>query len=83
MLRRCDVPILGRSGLLLHAGSTSNFEGITQLLQLCSDPSKLGQKLLDALSTFSTANIDVNPKSEFTVCLCAFLYFYLFIFLAR
>ena len=54
----------GASNLLLHPGASGAFEGMTQLLQLCTDPSRLGQKLLDALSSFSTANIDINPKSK-------------------
>ena len=54
----------GTSNLLLHPGASGGFEGMTQLLQLCTDPSRLGQKLLDALSSFSTANIDINPKSK-------------------
>ena len=61
------LSLSGTSGLLLHPGTTGGFEGITQLLQLCNDSSKLGQKLLDALSSFSTANIDVNPKSKFVI----------------
>ena len=54
----------GTRNLLLHPGASGGFEGMTQLLQLCTDPSRLGQKLLDALSSFSTANIDINPKSR-------------------
>ena len=54
----------GISNLLLHPGASGGFEGMTQLLQLCTDPSRRGQKLLDALSSFSTANIDINPKSK-------------------
>ena len=48
----------------MHPGASGGFEGMTQLLQLCTDPSRLGQKLLDALSSFSTANVDINPKSR-------------------
>ncbi len=52
-------------GLVLHPSeSTGAFEGIADLLQLCSDPSKLGHKLLDTLSSFSTANLDINLKSK-------------------
>lgn len=37
---------------------------MTQLLQLCTDSSKLGQKLVEAMIAFSTANVDVSAKSE-------------------